>query len=239
MSRFRTTRWATKPRVVLLAVVALASLSFGLHAYAASFLAPTITLHPSSPTTLTSASFTFTNVFNTRFQCSLDGSAFTTCGTSRPSTKSYPGPLAVGSHTFKVRAAFGSQMSSATSFSWTINANPPPKNDRFTIAGNACCLYPGVSHAIPVALSNPNGYAIQVNQLTIGLSSSPYGCNSSWITFQQSSISSSHTVTVPAFSTVNLASSEQPHIQLIESGTNQDACKTGALAVHYDGTAIH
>jgi hypothetical protein len=418
--------------VALLAALAIASLSYGMYAYATALPAPTISSHPFNPTNQTSATFTYTDSSSiTRFECSLDSSTFTACGTTRPSTKTYPGPLSAAAHTFKVRAVSGSQTSSATSFTWTIDTTsptvlsinrlgatptnassvswtvtfsesvtgvdagdfslvkggglggspaitsvsgsgsvytvtastgsgagtlelnlvdnrsikdlagnqlgpgtngsftgqvysidkiPPPapvitqhppnpspsavstfawtdseagvtfecsrengsfvpcsspitftvgttnngehqfdvravdaagnrsgladfkwkvSNDVFSIAGNVCCLYPGVWRSIAVALTNPNGYAIQVNQLMVGLASMPPGCQPSWIAFQQSPISTSHTVTVPANSTVNLAPVDQPQIQLIESGTNQDLCKSKTFTLQYAGSGIH
>jgi hypothetical protein len=88
--------------------------------------APTISASPASPTNQTSASFTYTHSQAiTKFQCALDGSSFSDCGTTRPSTKSYPGPLSQGSHTFQVRAVSGSQTSSATSYAWTIDTAAP------------------------------------------------------------------------------------------------------------------
>jgi hypothetical protein len=46
-------------------------------------------------------------------------------------------------------------------------------------------------------------------------------------------------VTVPANSTVNLAPVDQPQIQLIESGTNQDLCKNKTFTLQYAGSGIH
>jgi plastocyanin len=80
---------------------------------------PTITDSPPNPTTSTSASFSFTDtepgVF---FECRIDGGAFSAC----TSPKSYSG-LAVGSHTFDVRAldAVGNP-STAASYTWTVEA---------------------------------------------------------------------------------------------------------------------
>ncbi|HYL52918.1 MAG TPA: hypothetical protein VEZ15_13170 [Acidimicrobiia bacterium] len=62
--------------------------------------APTITGGPSNPTataTTASATFSFTDSAGLTFKCSLDGSTFTTC----TSSKTYSG-LAQGNHTFAV-----------------------------------------------------------------------------------------------------------------------------------------
>jgi CSLREA domain-containing protein len=82
----------------------------------------TINSGPPATTTSTDASFTFsTNEEGSTFECSLDGAAFTAC----PSPIVYTG-LAVGTHTFDVRATdlAGNTDATPASFSWTIE--PPP-----------------------------------------------------------------------------------------------------------------
>lgn len=61
---------------------------------------------PGSPTLATDANFSFSSSEPATFTCSLDGGAFEACGPGAPGTagtKSYTG-LAVGEHTFQVRA---------------------------------------------------------------------------------------------------------------------------------------
>ena len=85
----------------------------------------TITSGPASPTTATSATFSFAaNEAGARFECRLDStadSAFSAC----TSPRTYSG-LAVGAHTFSVRAIdpSGNVDASPASFGWTIQ--PPP-----------------------------------------------------------------------------------------------------------------
>ncbi|PYV78309.1 MAG: hypothetical protein DMG96_08300, partial [Acidobacteria bacterium] len=85
---------------------------------------PVITSTPANQTNQTSASFSFTDTAaGVSFLCQLDGSAFSAC--SSPVT--YPGPLTPGSHTFSVKAQDSAgNLSSATSFTWTINTTAPP-----------------------------------------------------------------------------------------------------------------
>lgn len=82
----------------------------------------TLTAQPANPTNSTSATFSFTATEAGTFQCSLDGSAYTSC----VSPKSYSG-LATGSHTFSVRAvdAATNADASPSSFTWVIDTAPP------------------------------------------------------------------------------------------------------------------
>ncbi|MCC6327391.1 MAG: PxKF domain-containing protein [Acidobacteria bacterium] len=82
----------------------------------------TITGNPTNPTNSTSAAFTFTsNETPVTFACSLDGSAFTVC----TSPQSYAG-LALGPHTFQVRATdtAGNTDPTPASYTWVINSPP-------------------------------------------------------------------------------------------------------------------
>ena len=125
MSRHKQTGWVTRPRVALLSVLALASLSLGLYALAAALAAPTITSKPPNPTNQQSAMFTYKHKSSVTFQCALDGSSYTPCGAGKSGTKSYLGPLPSGSHTFQVRAVLGSQTSAAASYTWVIDTEFP------------------------------------------------------------------------------------------------------------------
>ena len=67
----------------------------------------------------------FTDAQTVTFECSLDGSPFTSCGYGLFGSKSYPGPLATGRHRFEVRASSGDALSAATPFTWTIVQGTP------------------------------------------------------------------------------------------------------------------
>jgi hypothetical protein len=96
--------------------------------------APTTTISSgtSGSTTATTASFSFTGSDETTaagsltYDCSLDGAAYAAC----TSPKGYSG-VAVGSHTFSVRAkdAAGNVDATPASQSWTVTAPPPPPAD--------------------------------------------------------------------------------------------------------------
>jgi hypothetical protein len=83
-----------------------------------------ITGYPANPTTATSATFTFTSPEGaTSFECQLDGGNYGACNSGAISYSS----LAVGSHTFNVRAKNVSGNADATpaSYSWNINSAAP------------------------------------------------------------------------------------------------------------------
>jgi RHS repeat-associated protein len=98
--------------------------------------APTITSGPADPTNQTTADFVFTEpatgtsllatplaTSGWRFQCQLDGGAFSDC----TSPQHYPGPLADGPHTFLVKATDpAGNTSPAASYSWVVQTTPPP-----------------------------------------------------------------------------------------------------------------
>jgi hypothetical protein len=195
--------------------------------------APVITSHPPDPSPTNTVTFAWTGEAGATFQCSIDDGPWTACTSPYTFTVTSK-PHGSEGHVFKVRARDAAgNLSDETAFSFKVS------NDRFTISGDVSGLYPGVWRSIPIALTNPNGYSIQVTQLTVSLGSSPPGCQSPWIAFRQSPISSTHTITVPANSTVNLAAADQPQIQLIEAGVNQDACKNQHFGLLYGGMAIH
>ncbi len=84
----------------------------------------TISSGPSGTTTSTSASFGFgSSESGSSFQCSLDSGAWSSCA----SPKSY-GSVAVGSHTFSVKATDGAGNADASpaTRSWTVQAVQPP-----------------------------------------------------------------------------------------------------------------
>jgi hypothetical protein len=84
----------------------------------------TITADPGVTTESTSASFSFVSTENpSTFECKLDAGAFATCTTP----KAYSG-LAIGQHTFEVRATDSAGNTDLTpdTHVWEITAPPPP-----------------------------------------------------------------------------------------------------------------
>jgi LPXTG-site transpeptidase (sortase) family protein len=92
--------------------------------------------HPASWSTSTSATFFFTGSdditppVNLTFQCRLDSGSWGNCS----SPQGYAS-LALGSHTFDVRATdqLGNTDASPASFTWTISDIPNARNDSYTI----------------------------------------------------------------------------------------------------------
>jgi hypothetical protein len=83
-----------------------------------------ITAQPTSPTTSTGASFSFSSSESgSTFACRLDAGSWSSC----TSPKSYSS-LAVGAHTFSVRATDSAANTDATpaTDTWTIESPPPP-----------------------------------------------------------------------------------------------------------------
>ncbi|HEX2686367.1 MAG TPA: Ig-like domain-containing protein, partial [Kofleriaceae bacterium] len=92
----------------------------------------TITQSPTNPSDVLSPTFDFTsNKPSSTFECALDGGAFAPC------TKLLTiGPLALGTHTFLVRAkdTTGNVDLTPASYTWRVNATPKAVNDTATTA---------------------------------------------------------------------------------------------------------
>jgi hypothetical protein len=83
----------------------------------------TIDSGPAGFTQTTSAAFTFHSTpASDGFECRLDAGAYAECDTG---TISYPGPLASGSHTFRVRAENANGAGSPDIHQWTVDTTPP------------------------------------------------------------------------------------------------------------------
>lgn len=199
---------------------------------------PMLLSHPASPTSDTSASFTFTD--STRgvaFQCKLDRGAYKACS----SPTSFTG-LGLGRHEFDVRAVDNAgDVSSPAEYDWRITSQQAALP--FTVEGSApSALYPGAApRAVPVKLINPNHAPIFVTSLTVALQSSalPTGCGASNFQIVQPNISSATAVEVPAEGSVTLPAQgvSSPTIQMLETHVNQSACERATVWLSYTGSA--
>jgi hypothetical protein len=112
----------------------------------------------------------------------------------------------------------------------------------FTISGNAISLlYPGGAISpINLAFQNPNGVPITVTSVTVTIGGTSVAtCGSGNFTMTQQL---SGNVVVPAGGSQSLQGagvpqSQWPKIQMIDTGVNQDACKTATLHLSYSGSA--
>jgi len=162
---------------------------------------------PADPARERSATFMFTYDRTVAFECTLDGAATAACGLGLFGSRTYPGPLALGRHTFEVRAVTDTETSSPASYSWTI-AVPSADGDTpgtsgsgsgdsdagssgdggssteepasFEIAGDVDGLAPGITKPIVLTLRNPNAAPIYVTAVAVDIAddSTPPGCAS-------------------------------------------------------------
>jgi hypothetical protein len=87
--------------------------------------APGITSAPSSTTLLRTATFAFTSVVSgASFDCRLDSGSFSSCSSPRTYNN-----LALGTHTFRVRARTSLGAGPETTHTWTITPLPAPTID--------------------------------------------------------------------------------------------------------------
>jgi hypothetical protein len=203
---------------------------------------PTITQHPSNPTTQTGATFAFSDPAPlTSFQCQLDAGGWSTC----TSPKTYAGPLAAGSHTFQVRAVnILGNVSSPASFSWTITGSGLP----FTISGTApSSLYPGgASSSINLSLTNPNSVSLFVTSISVTVQSvtapnATAGHPCGVADFAAAQFSGTYPFTLPpgtsTLSQLGIAQSQWPTIRMPDTSLNQDGCKSATVTLGYAGSA--
>jgi hypothetical protein len=215
---------------------------------------------PTDPTTERSAAFMFTYDRTADFRCTLDG-ADADCGSGIFGQAVYDGPLALGRHTFEVRALTGRNVSPPDSYAWTVAATPTEGDGPgdggsdagagegstaeslpFDISGDVAGLAPGVWQPIVLTLDNPNATAIYVTSVVVEISedSTPPGCPSETniAVDQASGISTASPVRVAGHGSVVLrAHPLAPLITLVDRPWNQDACKGKSFALSYSGSA--
>ena len=113
----------------------------------------TITAQPPASTTETGAGFSFSSSESgSTFACKLDSSSWGSCS----SPKSYSG-LAVGSHTFSVRATDGAGNTDATpaTATWAVETSPSPGTHCFS--SPHACGYPDETNTGASGALTPSG----------------------------------------------------------------------------------
>jgi hypothetical protein len=128
-------------------------------------------------------------------------------------------------------------LGTSAAFSLTNSAN-------FTISGDVTTrFFPGTSQKVDLVFTNPNPSPITVasGAIAITISTSLADCSASANFAVEQGLTSS--VTVPANSTESLADLGVaqvywPVITMIETHTNQDACKGVSLTLLYSGSTV-
>lgn len=195
--------------------------------------APRIVSHPDSISTTATARFSFSAPGEARLGCRLDRGRFRACG----SPVVYRG-LAVGAHSFYVRATRRRRHGRSARFSWTV-VEPKP----FSIIprlGGLGPLLPGAPPTpLPLVISNPNSVPITVTGLRVSATSGPAGCDGAENLALATPDLSAAGLEVPAGGSVSLPSGAvaAPTIQLLDLPVNQDACENGQFGLTFAGTA--
>jgi hypothetical protein len=197
---------------------------------------PKISMHPDKLATSSIAKFAFAvRDGKPRFQCRLDGRAWSACQAPVVFNK-----LPIGSHSFSVRVlAARGRHGKASHFRWRV-LEPLGFSITPQLAGLGA-LYPGApAQALPLVLVNPNPVPILVTNLTVSATASPPGCGSAEnLILTGASASSASPIKVPASSSISLPgpSGAAPTIQLRDLPVSQDACQRAQFPLSFSGTA--
>ena len=113
----------------------------------------------------------------------------------------------------------------------------------FAVSGSLTqFFYPGASQPIDLSITNPNSQPITIASggITVGISTSKTGCSASSNFAVTHSLTTS--ITIPANSTRRLSAlgvpqAKWPLIAMLDTLSNQDACKSTSLTLTYTGTA--
>jgi hypothetical protein len=204
--------------------------------------APVLTTEPTDPTYNATNNLAWSDSeAGVSFQCSLENGAWEACSTPYTyviATSNY------GQHQFAVRAVDGAgNVSAARSYQFKYEKGLATSGLPFQITGTVKGLTLGVWKPIAVRISNSNGVVMYVRALnvTVAADSSSSGClNSANIVLQQSNVSTSLRVAVPANGSVVLPAQNAiaPQIRLKNlPAVNQNVCKNKSFSLSYSGTA--
>ena len=204
--------------------------------------APQITVAPPASTIDPDATFIFTDPrAGVSFECRLDNAPFAPCA----SPTSYV-DLAVGPHSFFVRAVDPTGTSPVASHSWTV------VTAQFGISGSLAAgrlLAPGATWPLDLVLTNPykNAQGINVKTLSItvnDLTMRDGQPNPDCIGSQNVIVDpkTAWRINLPPKSTVKLSElvsdpGAWPQVTMQNQPWNQDACKNTTFTFSYTGTA--
>jgi hypothetical protein len=200
--------------------------------------APVFTNTPADATEKTNAQFNWSDAeAGVTYQCSLDSAGFASCSSSGIEYKN----LSLGTHCVAVVALDAALNTSApTTFCWDVTSSVG-----FTISGtNGQPLYPGAEpESLNLSISNSNNFAIRVTMLSVSIQPETFNatCSTSEnFTVVHGLLSevviAAHSTT--SLSEVGVAASNRPQIRMLETGVNQDSCKSASLHLHYSGSAV-
>lgn len=201
---------------------------------------PVLTQKPNDPAVGATQTFAWTDSeAGVTFECAGENGSFAAC----TSPYSYVVNTSNnGQHQFAVRAidAAGNR-SGAASYSFKVTKDTTT-GVPFQITGSVAGLVLDVWKPLAVHVTNPNNVPIYVTALTftVAADSTPSGCLSSTnVERQQSNISATQVLMVPAHASVDLPAQgvTAPQIRLKNLPTNQDVCKNKSFVLTYSGTA--
>jgi large repetitive protein len=196
--------------------------------------APVITDKPDDPNGDGLADFTWiTDAGVAYYRCMIENEGFLPCDSPYRHILNIANS---GQHQFAVRAYDVAGNFSETSYTWKVDIGL-----RFTIVGNAIgLLYPGgPTRMIDLVLHNPNNSPILVDQLSVTLESKSACPTTNFVLIQPGSDQlMTPMVSVPANGSVHVPTAQQPTLQLLNTASNQDACKNLTFALTYTGHAI-
>jgi hypothetical protein len=193
-------------------------------------------MHPDKLSTSTSAKFGLAvRGSRPRFQCRLDGRAWTACQPAVAYSK-----LTFGSHSFSARTVGdGGKRSKIARFRWRVLE---PKN--FSIEPRLAGLdplFPGApAQALPLVVTNPNPVPIFLTTLQVRATADPAGCASAEnLILSGSSASNTAPLKVPAGGSAALPAPgvSAPSIALRDLPVSQDACQKAQFPLSFSGTA--
>jgi hypothetical protein len=207
--------------------------------------APTFTQTPPNPNDTATSNFAWTDSeAGVTYQCSKENGSFAACST--PLTYAVT-TNASGQHQFGVRAVDGAgNISQGAFYSWKVDKG---SQQNFTIGGNPSGqLFPGAAPtAINLQFSNPNTVGMSVTSLSVSVQSVTSAPNATLAhpctvaDFAVIQFSGSYPFTIPpgssSLSSLGFTSAQMPKVRMLESGSNQDGCKSATISLGYSGSA--
>jgi hypothetical protein len=203
--------------------------------------AAALTYSPDDPNGDGIANFNWTATDSTitATKCSIENGPFTAC----PAQGSYQAHYIVdvsndGTHQFAVAVYDAAGNAAITTYKWKVLHAV-----NVVVDGNASgLLYPnGPVRTLDLVLHNPNNFPVTINYInvTVSTANSPTGCPANTnLALTQSNVNGNgaNTVTVPANTNLLLPVANRPKVQLLDTGTDQQACKNGTFTFTYLAT---